>query len=129
MRPTTSPDFDMPTPLSNEHNYLLNARRLPARLTVFQTGVVLGFEEHDVPVLVKHGLLRPLSSNPNCVKYFARVDVEELAKNTKLLAKATTFIGKYWKLKNSRKSSSALKRSNGHTDDLDFFEKSRSSPQ
>ena len=31
---------------------LLNCRRLPARLNVTEAAVILGFQEHDMPVLI-----------------------------------------------------------------------------
>ena len=69
---------------------LLNLRRLPARLTAEQTTAVLGFKVHDVPVLIRAKLLRPLGGGPrNSVKYFHADEVEALAKNRHWLDKAT----------------------------------------
>jgi len=51
---------------------VLNLRRLPARLTVQQTAALLNCGEHDIPVLVSQGLLKPLGHPAaNVVKYFA----------------------------------------------------------
>jgi hypothetical protein len=55
---------------------LLNTRRLPARLHSSEVAGVLGFQEHDIPVLVIARLLIPLGKPaPNAPKYFALVDV------------------------------------------------------
>lgn len=69
---------------------LLNLRRLPARLNAEETAILLGFKLHDIPLLVKAGLLKPLASGPrNCVKYFSSVSVERSARDEKWLDKAT----------------------------------------
>ncbi len=44
---------------------LLNARRLPARLGNEERAILLGFQEHDIPVLIKKKLLKPTGS-PIC---------------------------------------------------------------
>lgn len=58
---------------------LLNARRLSARLGNEEIAILLGFQEHDIPVLIKKKLLKP-SGNPirNSVKYFAAADIQDL---------------------------------------------------
>jgi hypothetical protein len=74
---------------------LLNARRLPARLNVEQTAVVLGFHDHDIPDLIKHQLLKPLGKGArNCVKYFAAVEIEKLSRDMKWLDQATAAISR-----------------------------------
>lgn len=65
---------------------------LPARLNAEQTAAVLGFQPHDIPVLVGAGLLQPLgrtAKGKNTVKYFALVDIEERRRDPKWLSKAT----------------------------------------
>jgi hypothetical protein len=67
--------------------------RLPARLNADQTAQVLGFQAHDIPVLIKEGLLRPLGGGPrNSVKYFAAVEIEEFSRDKKWLNAATKAI-------------------------------------
>ena len=68
---------------------VLNLRRLPAMLTAAQTAALLdGGGEHNIPVLVRKGLLEPLGNPPaNAVKYFATVEVLELAANIKRLGR------------------------------------------
>jgi hypothetical protein len=74
---------------------LLNARRLPARLTSEQAAEILGFKVHDIPLLVRAGLLKPLGGGPrNSVKYFHGDEVEDLARNRRWLDKATRTISR-----------------------------------
>jgi len=87
---------------------LLSARRLPARLHTQAAALVLGFQEHDIPILIRAKLLKPLG-NPaaNAVKYFAAVDVEECARDAAWLNKATVTISRHWSLKNMKRQPSA----------------------
>jgi|WetSurMetagenome_2_1015567.scaffolds.fasta_scaffold531408_2 hypothetical protein len=69
---------------------LLNLRRLPARLNSEQTAPVLGVQAHDIPTLVKWGLLLPLGSGPrNSVKYFSAAEIEQLSRDRRWLDKVT----------------------------------------
>jgi hypothetical protein len=80
---------------------------VPARLDAKQTAGILGFQEHDIPVLVSHGQLEPLGKppTPNCTKYFSRVQIFEVADDLSWLSKATKTIYQYRQGKNaSRKS-------------------------
>ena len=55
---------------------LLNSRRVPARLHSSEVAGMLGFQDHDIPVLVVARLLIPLGKPAaNAPKYFALVDV------------------------------------------------------
>jgi hypothetical protein len=77
---------------------------LPARLTDEQTARRLGFQKHDIPVLISAGLLKPLGKPAaNAHKYFAAVEVESLAVDTKWLAKATQVVYDIWRTKNHRR--------------------------
>lgn len=84
---------------------LLNLRRLPAMLTATQTAALLdGGGEHNIPVLVRAGLLKPLGHpSSNAVKYFATVEVLELAADVKQLGKIRDAIYEYWHGRNSAK--------------------------
>lgn len=65
-------NFDFSDPRS-----LLYAERLPGRLNAEQVAAVLGFQAHDIPVLVRAGLLKPLGGGPkNCVKHFHSTAIE-----------------------------------------------------
>ena len=67
---------------------LLNARRLPARLLAEEVAILLGIRDHDVPTLVRAGVLKPLASGPrNCVKYFFARDVEAVVNDRKQMEK------------------------------------------
>lgn len=84
---------------------VLNLRRLPARLNVQQAAALLNCGEHDIPVLVSNGLLKPLGHPPaNAVKYFAPTDVLELAGDSKRMGQICDAIYDYWRGKNAAKS-------------------------
>ncbi len=81
----------------SNHNSLscLNLRRLPARLNSEQVAQVTGFQPHDVPLLVKGGLLKPLGGGArNSVKYFAACEIEQLRDDRRWLDKATKAVGR-----------------------------------
>jgi hypothetical protein len=80
---------------------LLSLPRLPGRLSADQAAPVLGFSMHDIPVLVRANLLRPLGNAPaNATKYFAASEIEELAKNLQWLHRATKAIYSHWAMQN-----------------------------
>ena len=84
---------------------LLNSRRVPARLHSSEVAGMLGFQEHDIPVLVVARLLIPLGKPvANAPKYFALVDVLSAGQDREWLSQATKILTKYWKDKSSRKS-------------------------
>jgi hypothetical protein len=73
----------------------MSAIRLPARLTAEQSARILGFQPHDIPVLVKCDLLKPLGGGPkNCVKFFAACEVEVLREDRKWLDRATKAVSR-----------------------------------
>ncbi|MGA3266270.1 MAG: hypothetical protein ABSE16_05555 [Verrucomicrobiota bacterium] len=75
--------------------------RLPARLDVNQAAEVLGFLPHEVPVLMKVGLLRPLGRPAaNGHKFFCAAEVLELSDNRDWLSRATSAISKRWQERN-----------------------------
>jgi hypothetical protein len=78
---------------------------LPARLNSAQTAELLGFAEHDIPVLAAAKLLEPLGDPaPNAPKFYARNMVRDHGNDLKWLDRATRVIGKYWKKKRARRS-------------------------
>ena len=89
---------------------LLNCIRLPARLDAAQTAILLGFHDHDIPILIRSRLLRPLGNPaPHCVKYFSAIVVEALAKDDSWLARATKLVSDNWRERNQcRKESSKI---------------------
>jgi hypothetical protein len=82
---------------------LLNCQRLPGRLSVEETAVLLGVNIHDIPNLIAAGCLRPLGQPAaNAPKKFAAVDIENLRVDRQWLAKATVAITRAWAKKNRR---------------------------
>ena len=75
---------------------------LPARLGICETAWLLGFNDHDIPVLVSAGLLKPLG-HPAITgsKFFATVELQSLRSDTRWLARASDTIVNYWRTKNS----------------------------
>jgi hypothetical protein len=83
---------------------LLNCRRLPGRLNTSETALLLGFQEHDIALLVSAKLLVPLGKpGGNSPKYFAAVGVAECAGNPEWLSSATKALARHWRRKNQRK--------------------------
>jgi hypothetical protein len=79
----------------------LNMLRLPGRVDVHKTATLLGFMDHDIPVLVKVKLLKPLGNPPpNGQRYFSSTVIEMLAKDPEWLDKATKVLTNYWRKKN-----------------------------
>jgi hypothetical protein len=84
----------------------------PARLGINETAWLLGFNEHDIPVLVSTGLLKPLGRPPSSgSKFFATVELQNLRTDTRWLAKASDVIVNYWRNKNSGRQSKCEARS------------------
>lgn len=90
---------------------LLNARRLPGRLTVRQAAALLNCGEHDIPVLVSHKLLTPLGHPPpNAQKYFSPIEVLELAGDPERMGQICDTLYQHWQTKNAAKSGQAHQR-------------------
>jgi hypothetical protein len=82
---------------------LLKSPRLPGRISAEQTATLLGFQLHDIPVLVAAGLLHPLGNPTQAApKWFSSVEIEALRQDAKFLAKATRTISLRWRKRNSR---------------------------
>src|SRR6266496_518643 len=76
----------------------------PARLNATQTAWFLGFETHEIPMLVAAGLLKLLGNPPrNSTKFFATEILEQLRRDEKWLAHASDAICSYWRNRNARK--------------------------
>jgi hypothetical protein len=86
----------------------LNLKNLPAMMNPEEAAMFLGVPAHEIPILVAHGLLKPLG-NPvqSSVKYFAKVVLEELAKDVQWLHRAKATAQDHWAMKNARKSANA----------------------
>lgn len=98
----------LPIPIqqvSRQPGDCLNLFRLPARLDGRQTASFLGFQPHDIPVLIAAKLLQPLGKPvANASKYFATCVLEELRSNPDWLDKASRTISRHWQAKNERNS-------------------------
>jgi hypothetical protein len=89
---------------------LLNCRRLPGRLNTSEAALLLGFQEHDIALLVAVKLLVSLGKPaPNAPKYFAATDIAVRASDSEWLSSATKQLAKHWLRKNQRKSAHAKK--------------------
>jgi hypothetical protein len=78
----------------------------PARLNAAQAAWYLGFEPHEITMLVGEGLLKPLGHPArNATKFFATQTLEQLRLDEKWLARATDSIADYWRQHNARKRS------------------------
>src|SRR5947208_11688475 len=81
-----------------------NAVWTPARIGVEGTARFLGFQSHDIAVLARARLLKPLGNPaPNAPKYFARCEIEQKAGDVQWLDKATRVISEHWRRKNQRR--------------------------
>src|SRR4030095_5859235 len=84
---------------------ILNLLRLPARLDVHQTAILLGFREHDIPVLVKAGLIKPLGKPAvNAVRHFSAMVIEQLARDPEWLGRATNSVYRHWRKKREQEA-------------------------
>ncbi len=86
----------------SEHNRTPSARL--GRLLAEQVALVIGFKKHDVPILVKARLLKPIGNPPrHAVKYFFAADIEKLAADADWIARATRAVYKYWSDQNRKR--------------------------
>lgn len=90
--------------MNDEQRQLLSLHEPPARLITEQVAMKLNFANHDIPVLVRAKLLRPLGNPSKCsVKYFAAVEIYRLAQDPAWLGKATNAIYAHWHGKSERR--------------------------
>lgn len=79
--------------------------RTIGRIDAIKAADILGFEQHDIPILIQNKLLRPLAQPlPNARKYFAAVDILKLAASPKWLSDATDTLYKHWQTKNANRT-------------------------
>src|SRR5688572_13603579 len=89
-----------------QQNDFLSWKIAPARLNTTQTAWFLGFQVHEIPILVAAGMLKPLGHPPrNSTKFFATEVLEQLRHDEKWLARASDTICHYWRERNARKHS------------------------
>ena len=81
---------------------------IPARLDATQTAWFLGFEPHEVPMLIAAGLLKPLGHLArNSTKFFATETLEQFRRDEKWLARASDTIRDYWRKRNGRRKTNS----------------------
>lgn len=92
--------------MSNDQKEFLKLLHLPARLNTEQAAWYLGFNDHDIPVLVRAGLLEPLVSAQQVTKYYATTALAQLREDSKWLKRASAAVSRHWQIKNQRSTSS-----------------------
>ena len=89
---------------TSEQAEFLSWKIVPARLDATQAAWFLGFELHEIPILVAANLLKPLGHPArNSTKFFATQALEQLRRDEKWLARASDAIASYWRERNARK--------------------------
>ena len=79
-------------------------RGLPARIDVMQTAKLLGFAEHDIPILMAARKLIPLGEPAsNAPKFFAAVEIIQFAMDKEWLHKASKEVSRHWRHKRARR--------------------------
>jgi len=82
----------------------LNMAARPGQVTMEQTAWLLGFSEHEIPILMAKGLLKPLGHPAhNGQKFFLTATLEDLRRDEKWFGRASDAVVEYWRYKNSRK--------------------------
>ena len=75
----------------------------PARLNATQAAWYLGFEPHEIPILIAASLLKPLGHPArNGTKFFSTQALDQLRRDEKWLARASDAICEYWRERNAR---------------------------
>lgn len=88
---------------NSEKQFLLNCRRLPARLTLEEAGVILGFLPHEMRVLLSGGVLKAaVLARPaqNGHKWLATTEVLKCSESREWLERATSTVARHWQDKN-----------------------------
>ncbi|MEI6196781.1 MAG: hypothetical protein WCS42_20890 [Verrucomicrobiota bacterium] len=90
--------------MSNTKIEILNTSRLPARLRQEEAAPLLGFQLHDIPILARAKLLKPLGDPAlNAVKYFASSAILKYAEDERWLDKATKVVSNHWAGQNAKR--------------------------
>src|SRR6266581_3928852 len=100
---------------TSEQAEFLSLNIVPARLDATKTAWLLGFELHEIPILIAANLLKPLGHPArNGMKFFATQALEQLRRDEKWLARASDAICEYWRDRNARKKTVSAYRPNGN---------------
>ena len=87
---------------TSEQTDFLSWKIVPARLDATQAAWFLGFELHEIPILIAAHLLKPLGHPArNATKFFATQALEQLRRDEKWLARASDAICEYWRERNA----------------------------
>ena len=90
--------------MTSEQIAFLNQRHLPFRLTVRETGWLLGFSQHDIKVLTSKGYLKPVGKPaPNSTKFYCTAVIGGIRNDVKWLERASAFLNKYWRTVNDKR--------------------------
>jgi hypothetical protein len=91
--------------MNNEDKYtFLALPLLPARLSALEAAWYLGFQPHEISILVGADLLKPLGHpSTNTARFFSTESLTVLRNDEKWLGKATDTISAYWRRKNRQK--------------------------
>jgi len=78
--------------------------KFPVFMTKEKVAEALGIATHNIPPLVRAGLLKPLGRPGRyCVKHFSRDALVEKFTSPEWLDKVVTAIHRHWRIKNARK--------------------------
>jgi len=89
-----------------EQTGFLSWKISPARLNATQTAWSLGFEPHEIPILIAASLLKPLGHPARSgTKFFSTQALDQLRRDDKWLARASDAICDYWRDRNARNRS------------------------
>ena len=76
----------------------------PGRVLPETAAAIIGFRKHDMRILAKKGLVNPLGNPANtAVKYYARLEIEKLARDPDWLCKATRAVSTHWAEQNQKR--------------------------
>ncbi len=96
------------------------AKDLPARLHAHQVAKLLNCSAEEVAILNGAGKLRALGRpRPNAVKYFSTIELFTQVADREWLDDITKTLGQYWRRKNERRQSGAMRRCAAGRDSLE----------
>ena len=85
---------------------LFNCRRLPARLTIEQVALLLGFQVYEILILVRQGRIKSVNhQSRNSRKYFHGQYILKLAEDFDFIERASKSVAKSVRENNRRDES------------------------
>ncbi len=77
---------------------VLQALRLPGRLTAEEAAELLGYPPHALPVLTKAGLVKPVGQPAkNSPRHFSSAEILTLAQDRNFLHRAEIVLSRHWR--------------------------------